>query len=101
MSPPTTGEDEGTHLVVRALSMGVPHKAIPISVALCIGVAARVPGTLVSELVAGADAGGKLFRIRHPGGVVDVGADVAEDGEVRSAKVMRTGKRLMEGAVWW
>lgn len=101
ISAPTAGEDKGTHLAVRALSMSVPHKAIPISVALCIGVAARVPGTLVSELVAGADAGGKLFRIRHPGGVVDVGADVAEDGEVRSAKVMRTGKRLMEGAVWW
>ncbi|KZV64507.1 DUF453-domain-containing protein [Peniophora sp. CONT] len=101
MSAPTSGEEEGAHLVVRALSMGVPHKAIPISVALCIGVAARTPGTLVAELVAGADAGGKLFRIRHPGGVVDVGADVAEDGEVHSAKVMRTGKRLMEGAVWW
>jgi 2-methylaconitate cis-trans-isomerase PrpF len=45
-----------------------------------------------------------LVRIEHPGGLVEVGADI-EEGiagrmRVRSAQVTRTGKRLMSGDVW-
>ncbi|KAJ5132732.1 hypothetical protein N7448_006890 [Penicillium atrosanguineum] len=40
-------------LLARALSVGQPHKAVPITVALALAAAARVPGSTVAEIVAG------------------------------------------------
>ncbi|KAH9945093.1 PrpF protein [Epithele typhae] len=99
----------GVDVGVHAFSMGVVHKAVPMTVGLCLGVAAGVPGTLAAEIVrrarerrgvVGGDGGG-LVRICHPGGVVDVGAEFDEAGEVVNAQVVRTGRRLMEGSVWY
>ncbi|KAH7926370.1 DUF453-domain-containing protein [Leucogyrophana mollusca] len=94
--------DTSTHdIVIHAFSMGVLHKAVPLTVALCLGVAANVQGAnvmrqLPANTVAGRDgeggnSQGMMLRIRHPSGVV----------EVKSAKVIRTGRRLMKGVVWW
>ncbi|KAJ7077820.1 DUF453 domain-containing protein [Mycena belliarum] len=98
---------QGVDIVVHALSMGVLHRAVPMTVGLCVGVAANVPGTLGWEIVQqshtarGESHGEGMVRIKHPSGVVDVGAEFSEDGTVNSAKVVRTGRRLMKGAVWW
>lgn len=91
---------------IRALSMGVLHKAVPMTVGLCLGVASGVKDTLAWGIVQESAARGargepSLIRMRHPGGTVDVGADFASDGTVQSAKVVRTGRRLMRGVVWW
>lgn len=93
-------------LEVRALSMGVPHKAVPMTVGLCLGVAVRIPGTNAHKAVSEGrrtikKKGSKLVTLKHPGGTVDVGAEFDESGDVRSAKVVRTGRRLMRGVVWW
>ncbi|KAI0359756.1 DUF453 domain-containing protein [Trametes cingulata] len=95
-----------TDIVIHALSMGVLHKAVPMTVGLCLGVASGVEGTLAQDIVtkARSRAGalhGDMLRIRHPGGIVEVGADFAEDGAVLNAQVVRTGRRLMKGVVWW
>ncbi|KAJ7504465.1 PrpF protein [Mycena galericulata] len=104
-APDETDLAQGVDIVVNALSMGVPHRAVPMTVGLCVGVAANVRGTLGWEIVqqarTRATRSGEMVRIRHPSGVVDVGADFSEDGVVKSAKVVRTGRRLMKGAVWW
>ncbi|KAJ7180595.1 PrpF protein [Mycena filopes] len=98
---------QGVDIVVHALSMGVLHRAVPMTVGLCLGVAANVQGTLGWELVQQArSATGKplneeMVRIKHPSGVVDVGAEFSSDGTAKSAKVVRTGRRLMKGDVWW
>jgi 2-methylaconitate cis-trans-isomerase PrpF len=42
-----------------------------------------------------------MVRIKHLGGLVDVGAELSGDGTAKSAKVVRTGRRLMKGVVWW
>ncbi|TFK45120.1 DUF453-domain-containing protein [Crucibulum laeve] len=95
-------EDDGVDIVIHALSMGVLHKAIPMTVGLCLGVASKVEGTLAWDIVQRNQRVTKdLISIRHPGGVVDVGAEFAEGGSVKSAKVVRTGRRLMKGVVWW
>lgn len=108
LSPPPQPNEEGVDIVVHALSMGVLHKAVPMTVGLCLGVAANVKGTLAWDIVQDSRAkdtkarkDGEMVRIKHPSGVVDVGAEFSEDGEIRSAKVIRTGRRLMKGAVWW
>ena len=97
---PHTADDaaQGVDIVIHALSMGVLHKAVPMTVGLCLGVASKVEGTIAWSITKGGSA--ELVRIRHPGGVVDVGAEFGEDGQVKSAKVVRTGRRLMKGVVW-
>ncbi|KAG5651306.1 hypothetical protein H0H81_009131 [Sphagnurus paluster] len=103
---PHTEDDlaQGVDLVIHALSMGVLHKAVPMTVGLCAGVASNVENTLAWEIVQRSSIGREkrnMVRLRHPGGIVDVGAEFTEDGDVASAKVVRTGRRLMKGVVWW
>ncbi|KAF7294514.1 putative isomerase YraM [Mycena kentingensis (nom. inval.)] len=86
---------EDGRIGVFALSMGVLHRALPMTVGLCIGVAANI-----RETVAWSGGGGDV-QIQHPGGIVDVGAEFSSDGSVKSASVLRTGRRLMKGVVYW
>lgn len=92
-------------IVAHSFSMGVLHKAIPMTVGLCLGVASRVEGTLAWEIVqqktSGQAKGRDCVTILHPGGTVEVDAEFSSTGEVKSAKVIRTGRRLMKGVVWW
>lgn len=107
LSTPSSDSDleNKADVVVHALSMGVLHKAVPMTLGLCLGVAAKVEGTVawniaqIARRVSGSE--NDLIRIRHPGGTVDVGAEIGADGKVESAKVVRTGRRLMKGVVWW
>lgn len=107
LSDPVPDDADGADVVVHAYSMGVLHKAVPMTVGLCLGVAAGIKGTLAWDIVRRVRAArskelaGEMVRIRHPGGVVDVGASFGKSGKVLSAKVVRTGKRLMDGVVWW
>lgn len=88
-------------LFIRALSMGQPHKAVPMTVAMATAVAARIDGTVVSLVTAPLTEGAQEVRIGHPSGTVAVGADITPDGHVRAAKVFRTARILMRGEVYW
>ncbi|GKT40213.1 putative isomerase YraM [Colletotrichum spaethianum] len=88
-------------LVARAMSVGQPHKAIPVTVALAAAAAATASGTIVSECVKmGSDTNGDI-TIRHASGTLDVAADYDSEGALQSATVYRTARRLMEGKVFW
>ena len=100
LNPPPR-DDADADIVINAFSMGVLHRAVPMTVGLCLGVAACVPHTLAWEALGDRRDTNELLRIRHPGGVVEVGAELGGNGEVTSARVMRTGRRLMKGLVWW
>lgn len=97
--PPERGD-----ICVRALSVGQPHKAVPVTVALSLAAASRLPGTVVHGcLREGAReqqlAGG--LDISHPSGLVKVDVEFNADGTLESAAVFRTARRLMEGTVFW
>lgn len=93
-------EGDDADIEIRAYSMGVLHKAVPMTVALGLGVAANVQGTIAYGMMSTHNLDG-IVRIKHPGGIVHVGANVEADGKVQSAKVLMTGRRLMEGSVYW
>jgi hypothetical protein len=82
---------------VRMLSMGQAHRAIPLTGALCLAVAAKIAGTVVAETA----RPGVELRVGTPSGVFPVSADITREPEwqVRSASVYRTARRLMEGRV--
>ena len=86
-------------IVVRMISIGIPHRAVPLTGALCLAVAVRIPGSLPNR-IARARAGS--IRIGHSSGTIEVDAEVVErDGTpfaVHGA-VYRTARRLFEGNV--
>ncbi|GAA1393105.1 hypothetical protein GCM10009599_15500 [Luteococcus peritonei] len=86
-------------IVVRTVSMGIVHRAIPGTAALCVATAAGIPGTVIAQVCA--PSGGGL-RIGTPLGVVTAAADVEqgrESYEVSSASLFRTARPLMRGEV--
>jgi hypothetical protein len=103
MPGPSSGSD--VDVDIHALSMGVLHKAVPMTVGLCLGVAAGTKDTLAWDIVNRRSnvrvERGNMIRMKHPSGVVEVGAEFDQEGHVTSAKVVRTGRRLMKGVVWW
>ncbi|PYH93876.1 DUF453-domain-containing protein [Aspergillus ellipticus CBS 707.79] len=93
----------GGNVVVRAMSVGQPHKAVPVTVALALATAANKPGTVVSRCVVRDEeqAGESDLVVVHASGSLAVGARFDERGEVAFATVFRTARRLMEGRVFW
>jgi 2-methylaconitate cis-trans-isomerase PrpF len=83
-----------------ALSMGQAHKTVPLTLALCLGAATRLPGTIPNQLVLTKVDERDDIVIEHPGGKLDVRARI-ENGEVLSADLWRTGRVLMAGDVFY
>ncbi|OAA53433.1 DUF453 domain protein [Cordyceps fumosorosea ARSEF 2679] len=97
-------DGQGADLCCRAMSMGLAHRAVPLTLALCLGAAARTEGTLAWEMLrrrAGRGVEGReAVRIAHPSGMVDVDTTVV-DGEIKAAKLLRTARVLMKGEVFY
>ena len=87
-------------VVARVISMGNCHRAFALTAAMCLAVAARVPGSVVHEASRAAE--GADVRLGHPSGVLPVAAVVTRrDGDLVAdgVTVYRTARRLMEGFV--
>ena len=90
---------EDCDIAARIVSMGKTHRAFALTGAMCLAVAARIPGTVVHEAARG---GAGDIRLGHPSGVQTINAVVAETPEGPVAEkviVYRTARRLMEGMV--
>jgi 2-methylaconitate cis-trans-isomerase PrpF len=101
LSAETIGKSD-CDLVIRVISVGQPHQAIPVTGALCTAVAGRIEGTLVNELTKTRSTT-QSIRIAHPSGISNVDADVVQqenDWYARSASINRTARRLMDGHVY-
>lgn len=86
------------HVAMRIVSVGNIHRAAPLTGAMCLAVAAQIPGSIAAPL---APPEGPLL-IGTPSGVLPVEAEVRVSGgraEAVSATTFRTQRRLMEGAV--
>lgn len=88
-------------ICVRALSVGQPHKAVPVTVALSLAAAAQLPGTVVHACARSQKGGTDALEIRHPTGSIVVDAAYSNTGDLESAAVYRTARRLMEGTIFW
>ena len=89
-------------ILVRMISMGLPHLAIPLTGAMCVGVAAQITGTLVQESTRPTTTS-DVVRVGHSSGVLPVTAVVVpQDGGwfAERVSVFRTARLLMEGQVF-
>jgi hypothetical protein len=85
-------------LVSRLMFMQVLHKTYAGTGTVCTGAAAKIPGTIVHEMIPEPEAV-ETVRIGHPAGVIVLEARV-KDGRVERAAFARTARRIMEGYVW-
>jgi len=91
---------EGMDLAVRMVSMGVPHRAVPLTGGMCLAVAANLQGSLLQYLVR--DYSTAIVRLGTPSGVIPIAAAIHTDGDnitVDRITTYRTARRLMEGNV--
>lgn len=89
------GGDEAD-IAVRMISMGQPHRATPITGAICLAIACRIPDSLPHGLC---QALAGPIRIAHPSGTTMVDAVLNAAGVAEYGAVYRTARRLFEGRV--
>lgn len=85
----------------RILSLGRLHHAMTGTGAVALAVAAAVPGTVVSDMLA--SGARDSIRFGHPSGTLAVGAEVAHTDSdrwlARRVSLSRSARRLMDGAI--
>lgn len=89
-------------LLVRMLSMGQFHHALPGTGAIALAAAAALPGTVVDGC---RRARGGALRMGHPSGRIVVEAEAVPDASpcgwrIARVSVSRSARRLMTGQVW-
>jgi len=95
-------EADDADLVVRMLSNGQPHRALPLTGSLCTAVAMQIDGTVPARL-ARPGRNPSALRIAMPSGVLTVAADVRHgpDGwRAEQGSFYRTTRRLFDGHVY-
>ena len=90
---PSSSDDR--HIDCQALSMQKAHKAVPGTLALNLGAACQMEGTIPHQL-ARKSSNGKII-IGHPTGTAEVGAKISSAGDVESVEISRTARWLMTG----
>ena len=87
-------------VLVRMVSMGQFHHALPGTGAIALAAAAALPGTLLAPWRS-ATAG---LRMGHPSGCIKTEAEAGQDAGgawlIRRVSVSRSARRLMTGRVW-
>jgi 2-methylaconitate cis-trans-isomerase PrpF len=94
---------DGADLIVRMISIGQPHRAVPLTGAMCLAVASRLRGSIAYRVARAPASSDEPVRIAQPSGLTVVGATVrrSADGWIADrATVYRTARRLMEGVVF-
>lgn len=84
-------------IAIRMISVGQPHRAIPVTGSICAAVAAGTKGTLLNA-IAGRKAS---IRIGHASGVTVVGLTSDDSRDLLDATIVRTARLLFDGRVYY
>jgi hypothetical protein len=91
-------------IVARYFMPYTCHTSFAVTGAICIGAAAVLPGTIAHDASA-VSANRERVLIEHPSGLMEVMIDVAgastPEVSIRSAKLLRTARRLFAGEVYF
>lgn len=95
---------EQIDLVTRTMSMQKMHKAYAITGGVCTATAAKLEGTVVSEVLRQSAQAGKIVRLGHPSGTLEFEIECSRQSNgvlwLEKAAVARTARRIMEGCVY-
>jgi len=92
--PPTAeAASKGIYIQCLVLSIGQTHKAIPLTLALNLGAACKIEGTIPFILANGVDTK-KDVTIQYPSGTIKVKVELNKK-EVKSTVLYSTARLLM------
>jgi 2-methylaconitate isomerase len=101
---PRSVESADADIVTRMVSAGQPHRATPLTGAMCLAVAGSLSGSVVAEALGERSEPDRDIAIAHASGILTLGAKVRTSGGETVAEevvVYRTARRLMEGRVFY
>ena len=84
-------------LLIRVISMGQAHQAVPGTGAMCLAAAVQVPGSIPAVLAG--SLGGEAIRLGTPSGSVSAAAHFDSAGKLERTSLLRTARVLMKGFV--
>jgi 2-methylaconitate cis-trans-isomerase PrpF len=90
-------------ILARLLFNQKMHKIYPGSGTVCTGTAAKIPGTIVNDLIPKSARTDAVIRIGHPAGIIPIEVTVAMEGKtpvIKRAAIGRTARIIMEGYVF-
>jgi hypothetical protein len=105
-APSLSGEtirSDQVDLTGRVISNGQPHRALPLTVTLCMAVAARIKGSIVNQVARLNPDPDAEIRIAMPSGVLVVAASAKQVNGAWQAEqggFYRTQRRLFDGYVY-
>jgi 4-oxalomesaconate tautomerase len=90
----------GGAVTVRSFIPHRAHATIGVLGAVSVATACLIPGSPAAEVASIPDGARKLLSVEHPTGEMSCVLDLDEDGAVKSAALLRTARKLMDGMVF-
>lgn len=90
----------GGAVTVRSFIPHRAHATIGVLGAVSVATACLVPGSPAAEVAAIPDGNRKTLSVEHPTGEMTCVLELGADGQVASAALLRTARKLMDGQVF-
>ncbi len=90
----------GGAVTVRSFIPHRAHATIGVLGAVSVATACLIPGSPAAEVAEIPNGARKLLSVEHPTGEMSCVLELDEAGAVRSAALLRTARKLMDGAVF-
>ena len=90
----------GGAVTVRSFIPHRAHATIGVLGAVSVATACLIPGSPAAEVATIPDGARKMLSVEHPTGEMSCVLELDDDGAVRSAALLRTARKLMDGVVF-
>ena len=90
----------GGAITVRSFIPHRAHATVGVLGAVSVATACLVPGSPAAEVAKIPDGSSKLLSVEHPTGEMSCVLEIDDAGAVKSAALLRTARKLMDGVVF-
>lgn len=90
----------GGAVTVRSFIPHRAHATIGVLGAVSVATACLIPGSPAAEVATIPDGSRKMLSVEHPTGEMSCVLELGDDGAVKSAALLRTARKLMDGVVF-
>lgn len=99
----SSSQSDESDVMSRLLFMQRVHKTHPVTGTICMGAAARIPGSVVEKFLSKRGHEKQRLIIGHPAGVIPVISEIEMNGKeyvLKNASLIRTARIIMRGEVF-
>lgn len=91
---------DGGAVTVRSFIPHRAHATIGVLGAVSVATACLLPGTPAAEVASAGEGRRRTLSVEHPTGEMTVVVELGDDGQVATAALLRTARKLMDGEVF-